>query len=323
MARKMTPLQRKYRQAFRTVERRIAKLESQGYVFNKSKLPTYRKNITTSALTHVQKFTERYLKNMPSTQFRVGVNQYTTGKRGAEIQASYRGKKGARTRRVRAKERSKLQRELAKEEFQQSLLDTKYKGDERFEDTSYRDNEPDYRGEEARKEDALAESINNGESNDYYVVYPNGDIVDAETGEIVFEPSKYVELTKGVFQHTETGTIIEAPYMAGFFAGKPYGEALVDGLDSLISDYEQSDNRWVREKASALRDSFESADKDTMADNLGHMSSDFISYVQQVIEESGGNQNEVNNNYAKIVEIQALIEGRTLEMGSLRNSFAD
>lgn len=304
MARKMTPLQRKYRQAFRTVEKRISKLESQGYVFDKSKLPTFRKNITTSALTHVQKFTERYLKNMPSTQFRVGVNKYTTGKRGAEIQASYRGKKGARTRRVRAKERSKLQRELAKQEFQQSLLDTKYKGDERYADTT---SDEAHLSEQAILEDALAEAINTGVSNEFFAVFPNGDVVDADTGEIVYELDK-----KEINQEYQS-----------VYPVKNYGESLVDGLDNLIADYEQSDNRWVREKATALRDSFESADKETLADNLGYMSSDFISYVQQVIEESGGDQNEVNNNYAKIVEIQALIEGRTLEMGSLRNSFAD
>lgn len=241
---------------------------------------------------------------MPSTQFRVGVNQYTTGKRGAEIQASYRGKKGARTRRVRAKERSKLQRELAKEQFQQSLLDTKYKGDERYADTT---SDEARLSEQAILEDALAEAINTGVSNEFFAVFPNGDVVDAETGEIVYE-----QATKEIKQEYQTD-----------YAVKGYGESLVDGLDNLIADYEQSDNRWVREKASALRDSFESADRETLADNLGYMSSDFISYVQQVIEESGGNQNEVNNNYAKIVEIQALIEGRTLEMGSLRNSFAD
>lgn len=241
---------------------------------------------------------------MPSTQFRVGVNQYTTGKRGAEIQASYRGKKGARTRRVRAKERSKLQRELAKQEFQQSLLDTKYKDDERYADTT---SDEARLSEKAILEDALAEAINTGVSNEFFAVFPNGDVVDTETGEIVYERAK-----KEITQEYQS----EYPV-------KGYGESLVDGLDALIADYEQSDNRWVREKASALRDSFESADRDTMADNLAHMSSDFISYVQQVIEESGGNQNEVNNNYAKIVEIQALIEGRTLEMGSLRNDFAD
>lgn len=304
MARKMTPLQRKYRQTFRTVERRISKLESQGFVFDKSKLPTFRKNITTSALKHLQKFTERYLKNMPSTQFRVGVNQYTTGKRGAEIQASYRGKKGARTRRLRAKERSKLQRELAKQEFQQSLLDTKYKDDERYAETT---SDEARLSEQAILEDALAEAINTGESNEFFAVFPNGDVVDTDTGEIVYE-----QATNEIKQESQTD-----------YAVKGYGESLVDGLDDLIADYEQSDNRWVREKASALRDSFDMADQETLADNLGHMSSDFISYVQQVIEESGGDQNEVNNNYAKIVEIQALIEGRTLEMGSLRNSFAD
>lgn len=304
MARKITPLQRKYRQTFRTVERRISKLESQGYVFDKSKLPTFRKNITTSALKHLQKFTERYLKNMPSTQFRVGVNQYTTGKRGAEIQASYRGKKGARTRRLRAKERSKLQRELAKQEFQQSLLDTKYKDDERYAETT---SDEARLSEQAILEDALAEAINTGVSNEFFAVFQNGDVVDTDTGEIVYELDK-----KEINQEYQS-----------VYPVKNYGESLVDGLDNLIADYEQSDNRWVREKASALRDSFDMADQETLADNLGHMSSDFISYVQQVIEESGGDQNEVNNNYAKIVEIQALIEGRTLEMGSLRNSFAD
>lgn len=304
MARKITPLQRKYRQTFRTVERRISKLESQGYVFDKSKLPTFRKNITTSALKHLQKFTERYLKNMPSTQFRVGVNQYTTGKRGAEIQASYRGKKGARTRRLRAKERSKLQRELAKQEFQQSLLDTKYKDDERYAETT---SDEARLSEQAILEDALAEAINTGVSNEFFAVFQNGDVVDTDTGEIVYELDK-----KEINQEYQS-----------VYPVKNYCESLVDGLDNLIADYEQSDNRWVREKASALRDSFDMADQETLADNLGHMSSDFISYVQQVIEESGGDQNEVNNNYAKIVEIQALIEGRTLEMGSLRNSFAD
>lgn len=298
MARKMTPLQRKYRQTFRTVERRIAKLEYQGYVFDKSKLPTFRKNITTSALTHLQKFTERYLKEMPTTQFRIGVNQYTTGKRGAEIEASRRGKKSARTRRVRAKERSRIQRELDKKDVELSQREI--------------DRQVASLSEQAVLEDALAEAINTGESNEFFAVLPNGDVVDVETSEIVYE--RTTKETKQVSSEQE--------YQSGYpIMG--YGESLVDGLDDLIADYEQSDNRWVREKASALRDSFESTDQETLADNLGHMSSDFISYVQQVIEESGGNQNEVNNNYAKIVEIQALIEGRTLEMGSLRNSFAD
>lgn len=309
MARKMTPLQRKYRQAFRTVERRISKLESQGYVFNKSKLPTFRKNITTSALKHVQKFTERYLKNMPSTQFRVGVNQYTTGKRGAEIQASYRGKKGARTRRVRAKERSKLQRELAKQEFQQSLLDTKYKDDERYADTTSYEARL---SEQAILEDALAEAINTGESNEFFAVLPNGDVVDIETGEIVFEPK-----AKPNKQVTPEKELFDGYVM------KEVGVSRVEGLDNLIADYETSDNRWVREKAEMLRASFERADIDTLADNLAHMPSDFIEYVQRVLNNSGGTQEDINNNYAKLVEIQALIEGRTLEMGSLRNSFAD
>lgn len=230
---------------------------------------------------------------MPTTQFRIGVNQYTTGKRGAEIEASRRGKKSARTRRVRAKERSRIQRELDKKDVELSQREI--------------DRQVASLSEQAVLEDALAEAINTGVSNEFFAVFPNGDVVDTDTSEIVYELDK-----KEINQEYQS-----------VYPVKNYGESLVDGLDDLISDYEQSDNRWVREKASALRDSFESADRDTMADNLAHMSSDFISYVQQVIEESGGNQNEVNNNYAKIVEIQALIEGRTLEMGSLRNDFAD
>ena len=307
MARKMTPLQREYNREFKKIQKRIEKLESQGFIFDQSKLPKFRKTASTKGIQHLRKHTEKYLKNMPSTRFMISPTIITSGKRGEEIVASARARKGAATRRRREKIRGKRQVEKAKQSLTKSLLDTKYKGDERFEDTSYRENEPDYSGEEARKEDALAEAINTGVSNEFFAVFPNGDVVDAETGEIVYE-----QATKEIKQEYQTD-----------YAVKGYGESLVDGLDALISDYEQSDNRWVREKASALRDSFESADRETLADNLGYMSSDFISYVQQVIEESGGNQNEVNNNYAKIVEIQALIEGRTLEMGSLRNSFAD
>lgn len=290
MARKMTPLQKKYRTAFRTVERRIEKLELQGYVFNKSKLPKFRKNISTSALKHLQKFTERYLKNMPSTQFRIGVNKYTTGARGAEIQASFRGKKAARTRRERESARRSARR------VTQEVSESRYEKNEEYE-----------------KSEAFDEAFVKGESNEFFHVDSDGSIVDIETGEIVYEKKP-----SDTMVDSYTDNIYNSPYIH-----PDYGEALVDGLDNLISDYEQSDNRWVREKASALRDSFESADRETLADNLGYMSSDFISYVQQVLEESGGNQGDVNNNYAKIVEIQALIEGRTLEMGSLRNSFAD
>lgn len=232
---------------------------------------------------------------MPSTQFRVGVNKYTTGKRGAEIQASRRGKKGARTRR---------ERDIARMIERYTSVRERYNGDEQYAETT---SDEARQSEQAILEDALAEAINTGVSNEFFAVFPNGDVVDIETSEIVYEQAK-----KEIKQEYQSD-----------YPVKGYGESLVDGLDALIADYEQSDNRWVREKASALRDSFESADRETLADNLGYMSSDFISYVQQVIEESGGNQNEVNNNYAKIVEIQALIEGRTLEMGSLRNSFAD
>lgn len=300
MARKMTPLQRKYRQAFRTVERRISKLESQGYVFDKSKLPAFRKNITTSALSHVKKYTERYLKNMPSTQFRVGVNKYTTGKRGAEIQASRRGKKAARTRR---------ERDIARLIERYTSVRERYNGDEQYAETT---SDEARLSEQAILEDALAEAINTGESNEFFAVFPNGDVVDAETGEIVFEPkakpNKQVEPDKVLFDG---------------YVMKEVGMSRVEGLDNLIADYEVSDNRWVREKAEMLRASFEIADPDTLADNLAHMPSDFIEYVQKILNNSGGTQEDINNNYAKLVEIQALIEGRTLEMGSLRNSFAD
>lgn len=309
MARKMTPLQKKYKQAFKTVERRITKLESQGYIFDKSKLPTYRKSITTAALKHVQKFTEKYLKNMPSTKFRVSPTKTTTGARGAEIQASASARKAARKRRFNKRNLTHAEHNQIERDLQRSLLNTKYKDDERF----------------AVEYDDISDSARDRQT----YIEPDGTVIDAETGEIIYEPdrqqaiSPWIEDADGSYVNTETGEIIDNPYLASMIDDATYGEALVDGLDGLISDYEQSDNRWVREKAEELRDILERSDRETLADNLGHMSSDFITYVQQVLEESGGNQGDVNDNYAKLVEIEALIEGRTLEMGSLRNSFVE
>ncbi len=345
--RKQTPLQKQYNQAYKNVEKRIQKLQREGYVFDQSKLPKFRKNISTEGLQHLKKFTESYLKNMPTTRFKVSPTKTTSGARGEEIQRSAIGRKGARTRRYNVNNPTKADKAKAKrEEIKRSARgskgartrrynannSTKLKIRHKDDDFGYDDKLP-YRltyheeQEQNAKNDAYADALITEESNEYYKVEKDGTIIDRETGEIVYEPSRpeesrIVETSDGAFVDTETGDMFDNPYI-DYFSGMSYGQALLDGLDNLIRDYEQSDNRWVREKAEELRTSFDNADEETLADNLGSMSSEFISYVQQIIEESGGNQTEVAENYAKLTEIEALIEGRTLEMGHLRTYFAE
>lgn len=304
---------------------RIKDLENEGYIFNKSKLPKLRKTASTAGLEHLKQFTKAYLKKMPSTKFRVSPTVVVSGAEGDKIQRSARGKKAGRTRRYNEKHKSQSQKEKDSKNFQRSLLDTKYKDDERFE-RQYTESDIEY-AEQAIKDNALSEAISSGESNIFYTVEIDGTVIDSETGEIIYEPvrekqPRYIEQTDGSYFDTETGNLYANPYV-DVIDETDFGMALVDGLETLIKDYQQSDNRWIRLKADELYNSFESANKETLADNLRNMSSDVITYVQQIVEESGGNQAEVNNNYAKITEIKALIEGRTLDMDSLRSYYVE
>ena len=314
-----------YKNAYNTVMNRVKDLENEGYIFNKSKLPKLRKTASTSGLEHLKQFTKAYLKKMPSTKFRISPTVVVSGAEGDKIQRSARGRKAARTRKYNEKHKSPSQKLKDSLEFQKSLLDTKYKDDDRFDGSSTLEStQSEF---ERISEELLQQAIEFQRSSDLYSVESDGTVIDNDIGEIVYEPvrqeqPRYIEQTDGSYVDIETGNVYANPYV-DFMDETDFGMALVDGLETLIKDYQQSDNRWIRLKADELYNSFESANKETLADNLRNMSSDVITYVQQIVEESGGNQAEVNNNYAKITEIKALIEGRTLDMDSLRSYYVE
>lgn len=333
---KNTSIKAEYGRTYKTVMKRVKKLEGQGFIFNQNKLPKMLTNPRQSSVTNLKKYTEAYLKQMPSTKFRMSPTRVVSGKEGDSFIRSQRAKKGSRTKRYKASHQSDIEKDISKESFKQSLLKTKHKGDENFGEAGSLNIElevlKDAQKISQRKEENYEQAKRTGESNEDYYVDKYGTIIDNETGEVVWEEpqndSYKLGSDEGRFDVAEDGALIDTS--SGYTVYDPYdedmasmalGEALYDGLDGIIKDYEHSDNRWVREKAEELGQAMLSADAETLKDNLGHMSSEFLSYVQQVIEESGGNQTEVSENYAKLVEIKSIIEGDTLNAGHLRNFF--
>lgn len=93
-----TKLQKEYDKAYRELQKRIMKLQDEGYGFDIRDLPKYRKKISRAALRHLKKYSEHFLKNLPKTTYTDKTGRVTTGKRGEEIQRSASARKAARTR---------------------------------------------------------------------------------------------------------------------------------------------------------------------------------------------------------------------------------
>lgn len=167
MAKKLTIKQR-YNRQFKTVENRIKKLQSEGYEFKESQLPKMRKSASREGLNYLKTFTESKLKNLSGTRFRTRSGEYTTGKRGEELQRSEMGRQSYRTRVTRAEYNRQAREWMREREKAQRTVDET--------------------AEKTYKEIMAEQAFITRESNLYYDVDKYGVITDKQTGDIVFEP---------------------------------------------------------------------------------------------------------------------------------------
>ena len=94
-----------YRRELRKVLNRITKLQEEGYVINRRNIPKPKadKDIRRRDIERLQKYKEKYIKNLKSTKYRTREGRMVSGAKGEEIQRSEAAKKGWRERRWREK----------------------------------------------------------------------------------------------------------------------------------------------------------------------------------------------------------------------------
>lgn len=92
-----------YRRELRKVLNRITKLQEEGYVINRRNIPKPKadKDIRRRDIERLQKYKEKYIKNLKSTKYRTREGRMVSGAKGEEIQRSEAAKKGWRERRWR------------------------------------------------------------------------------------------------------------------------------------------------------------------------------------------------------------------------------
>lgn len=92
-----------YRRELRKVLNRIAKLQEEGYVISRRSIPKPKadKDIRRRDIERLQKYKEKYIKNLKSTKYRTREGRMVSGAKGEEIQRSEAAKKGWRERRWR------------------------------------------------------------------------------------------------------------------------------------------------------------------------------------------------------------------------------
>lgn len=288
MAKKQTVKQR-YEKQYKTVEKRIKKLQKEGFIFNEKKLPSKRKTATTAGLNFLKKFTEKYLKNMPSTQYRERSGKITTGARGAELQASERGRKSARTRQERQYERSA--------EFHHRMrrwLELK-------------------RAEDQAKETELDKAITTGESNIYYEVDEYGRVIDRETGLLVYNDlPQYITDKDGSIIDTETGEVVYNP---------EDGDIAIGAFNDILDDFIRYGGEITSQRAESIRELLldsKSNDSYALGRRLSGIGVDRMSQLISKLTYEDDDQSD-----AALVELGMLIRGTPFSQEEIINYFGE
>lgn len=296
MAKKQTVKQR-YEKQYKTVEKRIKKLQKEGFIFNEKKLPSKRKTATTAGLNFLKKFTEKYLKNMPSTQYKARSGKITTGARGEELQASERSRKGARTRQERQYERSRVfQRDM------QRWLNLK-----RMEENTGTITTQEI------KDSELDRAITTGASNIYYEVDEFGRVIDRETGLLVYNAlPRYITDKEGSIIDTETGEVVYNP---------EDGDIAIGAFNDILDDFIRYGGEITSQRAESIRELlYDSKSKDSYS--LGRRLSGIgVDRMSQLISKLTYEDDDQSD--ASLVELGMLIRGTPFSQEEIINYFGE
>jgi len=296
MAKHKTVKQR-YENQYKTVEKRIKKLQNEGFIFDERKLPKKRKSATTEGLNYLKKFTEKYLKNMPSTQYKERSGKITTGARGAELQASERGRKGARTKHEREYERSRtFQRDMER------WLNLKRMEENAGEITT-----------EQIKESELDRAITTGASNIYYEVDEFGRVIDRETGLLVYNAlPQYITDKEGKVIDTETGEIVYTP---------EDGEIAIGAFNDILDDFIRYGSDRTSQRAESIRELLnveKSRDSYALGRRLSKIKRDDLAQLVSALTYSDDDQSD-----ASLVELGMLIRGSAFSQEEIISYFGE
>lgn len=296
MAKNKTVKQR-YENQYKTVEKRIKKLQKEGFIFDERKLPKKRKSATTEGLNYLKKFTEKYLKNMPSTQYKERSGKITTGARGEELQASERGRKAARTRQERQYERSRtFQRDM------QRWLNLKRMEENAGEITT-----------QEIKESELDRAITTGASNIYYEVDEFGRVIDRETGQLVYNAlPQYITDKEGKVIDTETGEIVFTP---------EDGDIAIGAFNDILDDFIRYGSERTIQRAESIRELlYDSKSRDSYAlgRRLSKIKRDDLAQLVSTLTYSDDDQSD-----AALVELGMLIRGSAFSQEEIIRYFGE
>lgn len=296
MAKKITVTQR-YEDQYKIIEKRIKKLQKEGYIFDEKKLPKKRKRASTKGLKHLQKFTEKHLKNMPSTQYKERSGKITTGARGAEIQASERARKGSRTRKERQYERSRtFQRDM------QRWLNLK-RAEENTGEISTED----------IKKSELDRAITTGTSNIYYEVDEYGRVIDRETGQLAHNAlPQYITDKEGSIIDTETGEVVYNP---------EDGDIAIGAFNDILDDFIRYGSEITSQRAESIRELLydsKSNDSYALGRRLSGIGIDTMSQLISKIAYEGDDQSD-----AALVELGMLIRGTPFSQEEIIQYFGE
>lgn len=296
MAKNKTVKQR-YENQYKIVEKRIKKLQKEGFIFDERKLPKKRKSATTEGLNYLKKFTEKYLKNMPSTQYKERSGKITTGARGEELQASERGRKAARTRQERQYERSRtFQRDM------QRWLNLKRMEENAGEITT-----------QEIKESELDRAITTGASNIYYEVDEFGRVTDRETGQLVYNAlPQYITDKEGKVIDTETGEIVFTP---------EDGDIAIGAFNDILDDFIRYGSDRTTQRAESIRELLnveKSRDSYALGRRLSKIKRDDLAQLVSTLTYSDDDQSD-----AALVELGMLIRGSAFSQEEIIRYFGE
>lgn len=292
MARKkLTTLQREYNKAWRNYEKRIAKLQSQGFSFEKARLPQVKGKATKARLSRIKSLTEKNILSSRGVTFTTEKGQVLRGDVAKERIRSQQAKERAEHKR----EQQRWQREF--DQYQSKRAWKNYIRERESEHELSREARrkwDDIRNEEITVYPAGVEPIGDG-----MVRYPDGTVVDEETGEIIYDAND----TQAV----------------------DLGKSLISGVEELLAEYRQSDIKVVRLRTARIKRALEEEKRknaDALAKRLAKYGSDIIENVQYILKYNDGAESEEEAD-AKTAELLQMIRGEALSMGDLQNDFME
>ena len=292
MARKkLTSLQREYNKAWRNYEKRIAKLQSQGFNLEKARLPQVKGKATKARLTRIKSLTEKNILSSRGVTFTTEKGQVLRGDVAKERIRSQQAKERAEAKRIREQVQLELDQILAKHDWEDDTREQEYEHELSRDARRTLDN--------IRYEEITTYPDGVAPIGDGMVRYPDGTVVDEETGEIIYDAN-------------DTQAI-------------DLGQSLISGVEDLLAEYRQSDIKVVRLRTARIKralDEEKRKNADELAKRLAKYGSDIIENVQYVLKYKNGAESEEEAD-AKTAELLQMITGEALSMGDLQNDFME